>query len=117
MSPAHHIPEAWPQLLTKDQLCAYLGGLSWDTVKKILPVAPLDLGANVLRYNRAQIDAWIARCPPRGQGRLQDSPAGEQDAAPEAAAAVDVDGDRRVASLDRARRRAQQGAETWRKTG
>jgi hypothetical protein len=100
-------------LLTREQLCAYLGGLSWDTVKKILPVRPLDLGANVLRYSRPQIDAWIDRCPAKPMIRLQESPPDVEDAAP--AAVVDLSQDRLTASIDRVRARTQQDGQRWRK--
>lgn len=59
------IPAAWPLLLNKEQLCAYLG-VCERTLSKICPVAPLDLGANVVRYDRRQIDAWVERLPARG---------------------------------------------------
>ncbi|WP_298330652.1 hypothetical protein [Asticcacaulis sp.] len=59
------IPDQWPLFLTKEQLCAYLGGMDERTLSKILPVQPLDLGANILRWNRQQVDAWAASLPPR----------------------------------------------------
>lgn len=114
MTPAG-IPEAWPQLLSREQLCAYLGGLSWDTVKKILPVAPIDLGANVLRYRRPEIDSWIERCPAKGP-RLPDAGSSTHDAAPRPGVveAEDPGPDVRTRSLDRVRRRTQRGPSTWR---
>lgn len=117
MPSAPGIPDAWPQLLSRDQLCAYLGGLSWDTVKRILPVAPLDLGANVLRYRRPDIDAWLDRCPlkgprlPRGETSAHDaapSP-GETDEAP-------IGEDLRVVAMDRVRRRALKGGSGCQRT-
>lgn len=93
------IPEAWPALLSRDQLCAYLGGASDTTVRKVCPVAPVDMGANVLRYRRAEIDAWLASLPHRG---LRGRPAGEQDTPDDPPAA----NDRPSASVARARARA-----------
>jgi hypothetical protein len=58
------IPDAWPALMTREQVCAYLS-IGAATFAKICPVAPLDLGANVLRWSRVQIDAWVAKVPPR----------------------------------------------------
>lgn len=115
MTPASHMPPAWPQLLSRDQLCAYLGGLSWDTVKKVLPVAPVDLGANVLRYRLTEIDRWIDGLPLR-PARLRDSVRSDDDAAT-TAEVVDLNAeDRRSAALARVQRRAQ-GDGGWRKTG
>lgn len=79
------VPEAWPALLTREQLCAYLGGMSDPTVRKICPVAAVDLGANVLRYRRTEVDGWLAGLRHRGL-RLpteneQDAPAAANDAA------------------------------------
>lgn len=104
------IPESWPLLLTKDQLCAYLGGLSWDTVRKIMPVAPLELGANVLRYRRPDVDAWVARCPQKAP-RLPEADGLPHGDAP--AETVELGDDRTVTSLDRVRRRTQQDQRRW----
>lgn len=61
---------AWPALLTKQQLETYLGA-SWATLAKVCPVAPIDIGANLLRFSRAQIDAWVASLPAKARkGRL-----------------------------------------------
>ena len=57
-------PASWPLLLTKEQLSAYLA-LSWSTISKICTVAPVDVGASVIRYNRLQIDEWVASLPPK----------------------------------------------------
>lgn len=108
----HGIPEAWPQLLSREQLCAYLGGLSWDTVKKILPVAPLDLGANVLRYRKPDIDVWVEHLPLKSLTGLQPSRTSGQDA-PEV---TPDDGlDQKSAALERVRRRAGKGQSGCRK--
>lgn len=69
-APGHHryIPDSWPALLSKDQLRAYVGGMSEETLSKVCPVSPVDLGANLLRYPRQQVDAWIADLQPRVGG-------------------------------------------------
>ena len=99
--PANPVPTApalpyWPAMLTRAQLCQYLG-VSWSTLKGVLTVRPVDLGASVVRYSRAQIDDWIATRPPRVKGGHQ--PLLE----------VVTDGsvqDERLTSLERVRRRA-----------
>lgn len=58
------LPASWPLLLTKEQLSAYLA-LSWSTISKICTVAPVDVGASVIRYNRLQIDEWVSSLPPK----------------------------------------------------
>lgn len=86
----------WPAMLTRAELCQYLG-VSWSTLKGTLTVHPIDMGASVVRYSRAQIDDWIATRPPRVKGGHQ--PLLE----------VVPDGsvqDERLASLERVRRRA-----------
>lgn len=123
MKAAVDIP-AWPLLLTREQLCAYLGGLSWSTLAKVLPVAPLDLGANVLRYSRPEIDAWAASLPPRlpkalqGDGHESQPRASEADAA--AGDLADQPDTRPSAAVERARKRALglsgKGRSTWRKS-
>ena len=125
MTASRDIPEAWPLLLTREQLCAYLGGLSWATLTKVLTVAPLDLGANVLRYSRPQVDAWAASLPPRLPRALQQAQEASQGAATTegVAAADDVLDEpesRPSAAVERARRRALgmggKGRSTWRKS-
>lgn len=117
MTAAHHIPPAWPLLLTREQLCAYLGDLSWETVKKVLTVAPVDLGANVLRYRRPEIDAWVDSRPARGERVLPVEGSTGQGEANDAVEAPPTFGeDRKVASLDRVRLRAQKGSGGWKKT-
>lgn len=77
------IPQAWPLLLTRQQLRAYLGGICDATLRKICPVAPVDLGANVVRYRRDQIDAWSNTLRPRlrpMEGDAQDCPAAANEA-------------------------------------
>lgn len=55
----------WPRLLSREQLCLYLGGICEETLAKVCPVAPIDLGVRVLRWNRREIDAWLDRLPSR----------------------------------------------------
>lgn len=125
MSAATDIPPAWPLLLTREQLCAYLGGLSWGTLSKVLPVAPLDLGANVLRYSRPQIDAWAAGLPPRlPKGLQHDLKAShDEEACDRVAVSDDLEAEpasRPAAALERARQRALglsgKGRSPWRKS-
>ena len=59
-----HVPETWPTLLSRNQLCAYIG-VGAETITRICPVRPLDLGANLVRDSRRQIDDWVATLPPR----------------------------------------------------
>ena len=101
------VPDAWPILLTREQLCAYLGGLSDVTLRKVCPVPAVDLGANVLRYHRAQIDAWVDSLGPRG---LRVRPESEQDAPPAA-----NDAPAGPTPAERARARAK-GDRRWKKS-
>lgn len=104
---AKSIPDAWPALLSRDQLRAYLGGVCDATLRKICPVPAVDLGANVLKYRRDEIDLWLAGLDhrlPRPQG-------GEQAGDPPFVAA----NDRALTSVERARARAERGSR-WRKS-
>lgn len=99
------IPEAWPLLLTREQLCAYLG-ISADTLAKVCPIQPVELGANVVRYVRPQIDAWIGGLPPR----LRQAQEKGQDPSPPAAPVVPIElaqTERRMTAVERARARAE----------
>lgn len=101
-----HVPEAWPALLSREQLCSYIG-VSPTTLTRVCPVRPLDLGANLVRYSRAQIDEWVATIPPRlmAARRTEDG----------AVAVLDEGSDSRgEAALERVRARA--GGAKWRKT-
>lgn len=112
MSPAgdpHRIPEAWPLMLSRDQLRAYLGGMAEDTLLSICPVAPLDIGVNLVRYFRPAIDAWAATLGPRIRPALREAAPSSQDAA--APAEVQDAATRLSDSLDRVRARA--GAQAW----
>jgi hypothetical protein len=105
---ATHVPDAWPLLLSRVQAAVYLG-LSESTLVRICPVAPLDLGANVLRYSRPQLDAWIAGIPPR---LPHDKPPSQDEVMrlaneAHAQAATAAAEERRQAALARAERRGQ----------
>jgi hypothetical protein len=39
--------------------------MSWDSLSRICPVAPLALGVNLLRWRRADIDGWVSGLPSR----------------------------------------------------
>lgn len=92
------IPEAWPALMSREQLCAYLGGICDATLRKVCPVPPVDLGANVLRYRRVEVDAWVNARP----HRLLRAVENEQDAP----SAAPVANDRPSSAVERARARA-----------
>ena len=82
----------------KQQLEAYIGA-SWATLSRVCPVAPIDIGANLLRFSRAQIDAWVASLPARARkGRLA--------AISTANSQPEADPDHRAAALARVRERA-----------
>lgn len=109
-----HIPEAWPRLLSRDQLCAYVG-LGWATLSRVLTVSPRDLGANVLLYDRLEVDGWVDSLParlPKPVSRPQDAAA---DPLPEPPPIEDL---RPAAesAIERARARAAKGRTRWRKT-
>lgn len=87
----------WPLMLTRLELCEYLG-LSWRTLKKVLTVPPVDVGANVVRYSRDQIDVWVATRPALGRQQVREEPVGDDDTGGAVAAA-----------LERARRRGARG--------
>ena len=103
-----YVPQAWPALLSKDQLCAYIG-ISEGTIVKVCPVRPLDLGANVVRYSREQVDAWVATLPPRLIRRNLPPHEVERQDAPVAEPANDAAEDRTASALDRVRARAAKG--------
>jgi len=58
------IPQAWPALLTREQVCAYVG-MSADSFANACPVAPVILGVRLLRWRRSDIDAWVEGLPNR----------------------------------------------------
>ena len=98
MITADGIPEAWPALMSRDQLRAYLGGIGDATLRMICPVAPVNMGANLLRYRKTEVDAWLERL----DHRLPRPKDGAQDGAPAAPAA----NDRPMSAVERARARA-----------
>jgi predicted DNA-binding transcriptional regulator AlpA len=69
------IPEAWPLLLTRDQVCVYVG-MSVDTFKRVCPVPAIALGAKLLRWRKPDIDDWVAGLPARliGGGAAAENP-------------------------------------------
>ena len=69
----------WPLMLSRSQLCVYLGA-SWPTLKNVLTVRPVDMGANIVRYNREQIDQWAASLPAKDAGLISEvaSPADQE---------------------------------------
>lgn len=93
------VPEAWPVLLNRKQLIFYVG-LSWSSIAQVCPVAPVDLGISVVRYDRRKIDSWLSTLPPRGALTLSaaKNDAGDDDIIPL------MDG--RLAALEKARLRA-----------
>jgi predicted DNA-binding transcriptional regulator AlpA len=93
------IPEAWPLLLCREQLAAYLG-MSAETIRRICPVAPLDLGVNLVRWRRPDIDAWVAGLP----ARLVRGAHGVATPAPTPSRAASEE--RRLSAVERARDRA-----------
>ncbi len=103
-----YVPQAWPALLSKDQLCAYIG-VSGGTLVRVCPVRPLDLGANVVRYSREQVDAWLATLPPRMIRPDLPSDEVERQDARATEAANDGAEDRTASALDRVRKRAAKG--------
>lgn len=108
---SRHVPEAWPTLLSREQLCAYVG-VSAATITRICPVRPLDMGASLVRYSRAQIDEWVATLPPRlmvAHGASEAATVGPTGSLPE-----EVAESRPESALDRVRARA--GGSKWRKT-
>lgn len=104
----------WPLLLSRSELCEYLG-VSWRTLKNVLTVRPVDMGANVVRYNRDQIDEWVATLPPRLMAsKKNDGVDGDAGTSTEDAVESDIAESRVEAALDRVRARA--GGSKWRKT-
>lgn len=93
---------AWPLLLNKQQLASYLG-MSGATLSKVCPVAPIDVGANLVRYSRAQIDEWVATLPARNAEGLKDVLC-RAEPAPD-----DATSDRRDAALSRIAVRIKRG--------
>lgn len=94
-TPTQPTRPGWPAMLTRAELCDYLN-VSWSTLKGTLTVHPIDLGASVVRYSRAQIDAWIETRPPKIRGGRPLIEAPQNEPVP----------DERLTALERVRRRA-----------
>lgn len=99
-------PSAWPLLLTREQLCAYVG-MSPATLARVCPVPPLDIGAKMLRYSRPQIDAWVGSLQPQMPRPRHDEPSG---AAGVETAAPAIPVNRAREAIERARARASKEA-------
>lgn len=74
--------------------------LSWSTIAKVCTVAPVDIGANVIRYNRLEVDEWVSGLPSKTIKRSAPA-AGMR---PQTA---DDDSQRRQTALDKIRARTQ----------
>lgn len=101
------VPEAWPLLLTRELVCAYVC-MSADTFKRICPVPPISLDAKLLRWRKADIDDWIAGLPVRlakGETAADNVPAPAQIAGEE----------RRFSAVERAKQRSSRntGKASW----
>lgn len=94
------IPQAWPLWLSREQALAYLGDIAEKTFLKICPVAPVDMGASIIRYRRYELEAWEASLG----HRLPRRPASVEDAAP--AEPPPAANDRPLSPVQRARARA-----------
>jgi hypothetical protein len=89
-------------LLTREQLRTYLGGVSDETLLRICPVAPLELGVRLVRWNRRQIDEWLDALPARQSGGW---PSANENSADAASAATNP-----RTAIERARARAARRA-------
>jgi hypothetical protein len=65
MAHTHDAPD-WPNMMRIETACAYLDNMDPRTFRKICGVRPVALAANVLRYRRADLDAWSAALPVEG---------------------------------------------------
>lgn len=63
----------WGALLSMNELCEYLA-VSPTTLAKICPVHPIDLGVNLVRWRRADIDAWLSTLLPRFTNKRETGP-------------------------------------------
>jgi hypothetical protein len=93
------IPDAWPALMTRDMVAAYTM-MSMSTLLKVCPVAPVDLGAGIVRYRRDDLDAWIKTLLPRLPKYAKAAQDGVENPDPTA-------DERRATSLERARQRVR----------
>ena len=88
--------------MSREVACAYLT-LSNDTFRRICPVPALDLGVNLLRWRRDDLDAWASGLPLRllrGQAECQIN------AAPTPPVHLAAD-ERRVSAVERAKQRSR----------
>jgi predicted DNA-binding transcriptional regulator AlpA len=109
------IPEAWPALLSRPQVCAYVG-MSWESLSRTCPVPPVALGVNLLRWRRADIDDWISGLPSRLQNAAQaEGQEGRSSPPPPSRLAGE---ERRFDALERASQRAMRRTRkpSWKKT-
>lgn len=97
------VPPAWPRLLNRDQLRAYLGGMAEATLVRICPVPPIQLGVSLVRYDRVEVDAWLDTLPPRF---LLGSSGGSSGASTPEQVQLD-DQTRTLSAVERARARAE----------
>jgi hypothetical protein len=95
-----NIPDAWPALMTRDMVAAYTM-MSVSTLLKVCPVAPVDLGAGIVRYRRDDLDVWIRTLPLRLPRVARAAPY----TADGDAAYLSTADERRALALERARRR------------
>lgn len=98
-----HIPEAWPALLDRAQLAAYVG-FAEQTLMRILPVRPVDCGVRGIRWKRREIDDWIDNLPHRLPGSKDSAHA--EDASPPDHGEHDPAEERRNDALARVKARA-----------
>lgn len=61
-------PPAWPRLLRLELAAAYCG-VAPGTFRACCPVAPSELGAAVLVWDRVRLDAWLDSLPARAARR------------------------------------------------
>lgn len=101
-----HIPEAWPAILDRVQLCAYVG-LSDQTLARILPVPPVDFGIRGIRWRRVEIDQWLISLPARLPYGQESSQASDSSAGDGEHAAAEQ---RRNEALERVKARARKKA-------
>ena len=96
------VPEAWPLLMSREVACAYLM-LSKDSFRRVCPVPALELGVNLLRWRRHDLDDWTSGLPLRllrGQTECR----AEASSIPPAQLAAE---ERRISAVERAKQRSR----------